>query len=104
MPVIEMLGLSHRLRHKPSELSGGQKQRVSIARALVGKPALLLADEPTGNLDSKASREIMDLLRLSNEKYGQTIIMITHDMNLAKTADRIITLEDGHIVKDEKIK
>ena len=96
--------LERRINHLPNELSGGQQQRVSIGRALISRPDIILADEPTGNLDSKASREIMDLLRLSNEKYGQTIIMITHDMNLAKTADRIITLEDGHIVKDEKIK
>lgn len=102
--IIDTLGLSKRRSHLPNELSGGQQQRVSIGRALISRPDIILADEPTGNLDSKASREIMDLLRLSNEKYGQTIIMITHDMNLAKTADRIITLEDGHIVKDEKIK
>ena len=102
--LIDILGLERRINHLPNELSGGQQQRVSIGRALISKPDIILADEPTGNLDSKASREIMDLLRLSNEKYGQTIIMITHDMNLAKTADRIITLEDGHIVKDEKIK
>ena len=102
--LIDILGLERRINHLPNELSGGQQQRVSIGRALISRPDIILADEPTGNLDSKASREIMDLLRLSNEKYGQTIIMITHDMNLAKTADRIITLEDGHIVKDEKIK
>ena len=96
--------VSDRLHSSALGLSGGQQQRVSIGRALISRPDIILADEPTGNLDSKASREIMDLLRLSNEKYGQTIIMITHDMNLAKTADRIITLEDGHIVKDEKIK
>ena len=102
--LLKTLGL-YEHRHKiPNQLSGGQQQRVSIGRALISRPDIILADEPTGNLDSKASREIMDLLRLSNEKYGQTIIMITHDMNLAKTADRIITLEDGHIVKDEKIK
>ena len=102
--LIDILGLERRINHLPNELSGGQQQRVSIGRALISRPDIILADEPTGNLDSKASREIMDLLRLSNEKYGQTIIMITHDMNLAKTADRIITLEDGHIAKDEKIK
>ena len=101
LKVLEIENLENR---SFSELSGGQQQRVSIGRALISRPDIILADEPTGNLDSKASREIMDLLRLSNEKYGQTIIMITHDMNLAKTADRIITLEDGHIVKDEKIK
>ena len=102
--LIDILGLERRINHLPNELSGGQQQRVSIGRALISRPDIILADEPTGNLDSKASREIMDLLRLSNEKYGQTIIMITHDMNLAKTADGIITLDDGHIVKDEKIK
>ena len=102
--LIDILGLERRVNHLPNELSGGQQQRVSIGRALISKPDIILADEPTGNLDSKASREIMDLLRLSNEKYHQTIIMITHDMNLAKEANRIITLEDGHIVKDEKIK
>ena len=102
--LIDILGLERRVNHLPNELSGGQQQRVSIGRALISKPNIILADEPTGNLDSKASREIMDLLRLSNEKYHQTIIMITHDMNLAKEANRIITLEDGHIVKDEKIK
>ena len=104
LELLKSVGLEEKADEYPNRLSGGQQQRVAIARALAAKPAILLADEPTGNLDSKASREIMDLLRLSNEKYGQTIIMITHDMNLAKTADRIITLEDGHIVKDEKIK
>ena len=88
----------------PNELSGGQQQRVSIGRALISKPDIILADEPTGNLDSKSSKDIIDLLKLSNEKYKQTIIMITHDMNLAKEANRIITLDDGKIVKDEKIK
>ena len=102
--LLKILGLQNRRKHLPNELSGGQQQRVSIGRALISKPDIILADEPTGNLDSKASREIIDLLKLSNEKYKQTIIMITHDMNLAKFANRIITLEDGHIVKDEKIK
>ena len=102
--VLSLVGLSGKAKMYPNELSGGEQQRVAIGRALISRPDIILADEPTGNLDSKASKEIMDLLRLSNEKYGQTIIMITHDMNLAKTADRIITLEDGHIVKDEKIK
>lgn len=102
--MLELLGLENRKTHLPSQLSGGQQQRVSIGRALISKPDIILADEPTGNLDSKASREIIDLLKLSNKKYNQTIIMITHDMNLAKEANRIITLEDGHIVKDEKIK
>ena len=99
--LILLLGLSKRINHLPHELSGGQQQRVSIGRALMSKPDIILADEPTGNLDSKASMEIMNLLKLSNEKYNQTIIMITHDMELAKNAGRIITLEDGKIVKDE---
>ena len=96
--LIETLGLSKRVNHLPNELSGGQQQRVSIGRALMNRPALLLADEPTGNLDSKAGREIIELLKLSNQKYKQTIIMITHDHNLALCADRIITLEDGKII------
>lgn len=100
--LIETLGLSKRVKHLPNELSGGQQQRVSIGRALMNRPALLLADEPTGNLDSKAGREIIELLKLSNQKYKQTIIMITHDHNLALCADRIITLEDGKIINDEK--
>lgn len=101
--IIETLGLQNRVKHLPNELSGGQQQRVSIGRALMNRPSILLADEPTGNLDSKASKEIMDLLKLSNKKYGQTIIMITHDYNLALTADRIITIEDGSIISDEKV-
>ena len=99
--LILLLGLSKRINHLPNELCGGQQQRVSIGRALMAKPDIIMADEPTGNLDSKASMEIMNLLKLSNEKYNQTIIMITHDMELAKNAGRIITLEDGKIVKDE---
>ncbi len=102
--LIDTLGLSNRVMHLPNELSGGQQQRVSIGRALMNRPAILLADEPTGNLDSKASREIVELLKLSNKKYKQTIIMITHDHNLALSADRIITLEDGKIVSDEQVK
>lgn len=102
--LIEILGLQKRVNHLPNELSGGEQQRVSIGRALMNHPAVLLADEPTGNLDSKASAEIMKLLRLSNQKYKQTIIMITHDYNLALTADRIIEIKDGHIVKDEKVR
>jgi len=101
--LIKTLGLENRCNHLPNELSGGQQQRVSIARALMNHPAILLADEPTGNLDSKASKEIIELLSLSNKKYNQTIIMITHDHNLALHADRIITLEDGKIVSDEKV-
>ncbi len=102
--LINILGLSKRVDHLPNELSGGEQQRVSIGRALMNRPAILLADEPTGNLDSKSSKEIMELLKLSNEKYKQTIIMITHDNNLALNADRIITIGDGKIIKDEKIK
>lgn len=102
--LIGTLGLERRVNHLPNELSGGQQQRVSIGRALISRPDIILADEPTGNLDSKASREIMDLLKLANEKYHQTILMITHDMNLAKVANRIITLEDGKIVGDERLK
>ena len=102
--LIETLGLENRVNHLPNELSGGQQQRVSIGRALIYHPSLLLADEPTGNLDSKSSHEIMELLEISNRKYGQTIIMITHDENLAVHANRIITIEDGRIVRDEKVK
>ena len=92
------LGLSNRMRHLPNELSGGQQQRVAIGRALVNHPAILLADEPTGNLDSRASDEIVELLKLSNRKYKQTIIMITHNLEIAKQADRVVTMEDGYIV------
>ena len=101
--LIHTLGLEDRVNHLPNELSGGQQQRVSIGRALMNHPALLLADEPTGNLDSKASREILELLKVSNEKYHQTIIMITHDKELAVHANRIITLEDGKIISDELV-
>ncbi len=101
--LIETLGLQNRISHLPNELSGGQQQRVSIGRALMNHPALLLADEPTGNLDSKASKEIVELLKLSNRKYKQTIIMITHDYNLALNANRIITIDDGKIISDERI-
>ena len=94
MPVIEMLGLSHRLRHKPSELSGGQKQRVSIARALVGKPALLLADEPTGALDTSSGKDVLILFEKLHEM-GNTIVMITHDLNVANYAERIVHIVDG---------
>ena len=102
--LIKTLGLQDRVNHLPNELSGGQQQRVSIGRSLMYHPSLLLADEPTGNLDSKSSHEIMELLELSNRKYGQTIIMITHDENLAMHANRIITIEDGQIIRDEKVK
>lgn len=98
--LIEILGLEERLTHLPNELSGGQQQRVAIGRALMNRPAILLADEPTGNLDSRASDEIIALLKLFNQKYKQTIIMITHDLEIAKQADRIVTIEDGRIVKD----
>ena len=102
--LIDTLGLRGRVKHLPNELSGGQQQRVSIGRALMNRPAVLLADEPTGNLDSKASREIIELLKLSNKKYEQTIIMITHDNSLALNADRIITIDDGKIISDKKVK
>ena len=99
--LVERLGLKDRIKHLPNELSGGQQQRVSIGRALMNDPALVLADEPTGNLDSKNSREIVDLLRAINKENNQTIIIITHDEKIALSADRIIAIEDGKIVKDE---
>lgn len=102
--LINILGLQHRRNHFPSELSGGQQQRVSIGRALAYKPSIILADEPTGNLDSKNSKEIIELLRFSVQKYHQTLIIITHDLNIASQADRIITVEDGCVVKDEVMK
>ena len=102
--LIETLDLKGRIKHLPNELSGGQQQRVTIGRALMNHPALLLADEPTGNLDSKASKEIVELLKMSNKKYNQTIIMITHDHSLALNASRIITIDDGKIISDEKVK
>ena len=95
--LIKLLGLEKRVNHLPNELSGGQQQRVSIGRALIAHPSIVLADEPTGNLDSKSSDEIIELLKRCNKEYNQTIIMITHNMELAKEADRIIELEDGHI-------
>lgn len=101
--LINILGLEKRLNHLPNELSGGEQQRVSIGRALMNRPAILLADEPTGNLDSKSSKEIVELLKLSNKKYNQTIIMITHDNSLALNADRIITIKDGRIINDERV-
>ncbi len=100
--VLKTLNLENRVNHLPNELSGGQQQKVSIGRAIINNPALVLADEPTGNLDSKASDEIVSLLKMSNQKYKQTIIMITHDLEIAKYADRIITIDDGKIIKDEK--
>lgn len=99
--LLGILGLKERRNHLPSELSGGQQQRVSIGRALAYKPSIILADEPTGNLDTKNSREIVDLLRLSVRKYHQTLIMITHDINIASQADRIITIEDGSVKGQE---
>ena len=102
--LISVLKLKRRERHLPNQLSGGQQQRVSIGRALMNAPAIVLADEPTGNLDSKNSQEIMQLLRYSNEKYNQTMLVITHDENIALQADRILSLEDGRIVKDEVIR
>jgi len=99
--LLKMLNLESRVTHIPSELSGGQQQRVSIARALITRPSIILADEPTGNLDSKNSKDIMELLKKANHEYGQTIIMVTHDLDLARYANRVITLEDGHIIKDE---
>ena len=98
--LLELLALKGREKHLPNELSGGQQQRVSIGRALINNPAVMLADEPTGNLDSKNSREIVELLKMSNKKYGQTLIVITHDESIALQADRIITVKDGKIASD----
>ncbi len=98
--LLSTLGLENRKKHLPNQLSGGQQQRVSIGRALINNPAIVLADEPTGNLDSKSSNEIVELLKMSNKKFNQTIIMITHDLEIAKLADRIIKIEDGKIVKE----
>ncbi len=95
--IMQILGLNARKKHLPNQLSGGQQQRVSIGRSLITHPSIILADEPTGNLDSKNSREILDLLKESNKQYNQTLIMITHDMNIAKEADRIIWVEDGKV-------
>ena len=100
--LLKTLKLENRRKHLPNELSGGQQQRVSIGRAIINNPAIMLADEPTGNLDSKASEEIISLLRLSNKKYNQTVIIITHDEKIALEADRVITIDDGKIIKDEK--
>ena len=101
--LITTLKLDGRENHLPNQLSGGQQQRVSIGRALMNAPAVVLADEPTGNLDSKNSKEIVDLLKISNEKYGQTLIVITHDESIALQADRIISIDDGKITRDEVI-
>ncbi len=102
--LLKTLGLTERIHHLPNELSGGQQQRVSIGRALINYPALVLADEPTGNLDGKNSQEILELLKLSNKKYNQTLIVITHDEKIALQADRIISIEDGRLIKDEVIR
>ena len=102
--LLETLNLAERAAHLPNALSGGEQQRVSIGRALINRPALVLADEPTGNLDSKNSKEIVELLKLSNRRYHQTLIMITHAHAIALQADRMITLADGRIVKDEVIR
>ena len=102
--LLAFLNLADRRKHLPNQLSVGQQQRVSIGRALMNAPAIVLADEPTGNLDSKNSQEIMELLKLSNRKFGQTLIMITHDENLALQADRIMSMEDGRIARDEVIR
>lgn len=98
--LIHVLGLEDRITHLPNQLSGGQQQRVAIGRALINHPALILADEPTGNLDSKSSEEIIELLKVSNRKYSQTILLVTHDEKIAKEADRIITIKDGKIFQD----
>ena len=100
--LLKVLNLEKRKNHLPNELSGGQQQRVAIARAIINNPAIVLADEPTGNLDSEASEEIVSLLKLSNKKYNQTVIVITHDEKIALEADRIITIDDGKIIKDER--
>lgn len=104
MEMMSMLGLENRSRHLPNQLSGGQQQRVSIGRALINSPALVLADEPTGNLDSKNGSEIIELLKLSNQKYNQTLIVITHDESIALQADRILTIEDGRLSHDETLR
>ena len=100
--MLKTLGLENRRTHLPNQLSGGQQQRVSIGRAMINNPAIMLADEPTGNLDSKASEEIIALLKLSNKKFNQTVIIITHDLEIAIEAERVITIEDGKIIKDER--
>ena len=102
--IVNMLGLEKRAKHLPGQMSGGQQQRVSIGRALINDPAFILADEPTGNLDSKTSREILDILKFTNQKYKQTILLVTHDEKIALQANRIITIGDGKIIKDEVMK
>lgn len=102
--LIKLLGLEDRRHHLPSELSGGQQQRVSIGRALLNRPSIILADEPTGNLDSTTSKEVIELLKFTAKKYEQTLILITHDVNIASTADRVITIQDGEITSDKYLK
>ena len=102
--MLSLVGLAEKYKSFPRQLSGGEQQRVALARALVNSPDILLADEPTGNLDSKNSKEIVDLLKISNEKYGQTLIVITHDESIALQADRIISIDDGKITRDEVIR
>jgi putative ABC transport system ATP-binding protein len=102
--LLHLLALEDRKNNLPNQLSGGQQQRVSIGRALMNAPEIVLADEPTGNLDSKNSREIVELLKVSNRKYNQTLIVITHDEQIALQADRVIAIEDGRITKDERIR
>ena len=102
--ILDTIGLAARKNHLPNELSGGQQQRVSIGRSLINDPALILADEPTGNLDSQSSSEVMDLLKLANKQYNQTLIVITHDEKIALQADRIITISDGRILSDEVVR
>ncbi|MFJ8090123.1 ABC transporter ATP-binding protein [Lysinibacillus sp. NPDC095746] len=101
--IMNILGLQERKDHLPSELSGGQQQRVSIGRALINRPHLILADEPTGNLDTRNTKEVMDLLRFTAKKYNQTIVMITHDLTIASASDRIITIQDGKIISDQRL-
>lgn len=98
--ILDSFGLRARRKHLPNQLSGGQQQRTSIARALINNPSLVLADEPTGNLDSKSSEEVMSMLKMCNQSYGQTVIMITHNLDIAKQADRVITISDGKIVEE----
>ena len=102
--IVEMTGLSNRRKHLPGQLSGGQQQRVSVGRALINDPAFILADEPTGNLDSRSGREVIELLMAANRKAGQTLILITHDENIALQANRILTISDGRIIRDEVIR
>lgn len=102
--ALNLVGLSHKAKSMPNEISGGEQQRTAIARAIVNNPSLVLADEPTGNLDSKNSQEIIELLKMSNRKYDQTLIVITHDENIALQANRVIAIEDGRITRDERIR